>query len=591
MMKIRENPIIYLAGKMWKYSEGTRKNVVLFFVLFTIANSIELLEPLLVAKILNTIQAEGVNEGNILRLFLYLAGFLGITLSFWSFHGPARVIENTNAFRTYVNYRRYLITGVMALPLEWHTDHHSGDTIDKIERGSGGLEGFSEGTFEVISLLVKLIGSYIILVYFNIHSAYIVLFMVVLAFGIIVKFDYILTGQYKELNKVGNKISEKIYDAISNITTIIILRVEKIVAKSIFEKMMSPLNLLKKNYKINEWKWFLVSVCTSLTTILVLGSYLFSHYWSGEIILIGSLYALYGYVANINNLFFNFADFYGRKVRQRASVANSEELAKDFKDKDKISTQMPANWKELKIDSLTFSYHSEKEPDVHLDDVSLTIRYGERAALIGESGSGKTTFLKVVRDLYHPRSLNLYLDSRRIPEGFSGISSSIALIPQDPEIFATTILENITIGVDHDIDFVRKFTDMARFTDVVERLPKKFDSSIVEKGVNLSGGEKQRLALARGLMACEDKSIVLLDEPTSSIDSANELAIYHNIFDAFKDKAIISSIHRLHLLPLFDTIYFFRDGRIVASGTLAELLEKSEEFRTLWQKYHETANT
>ena len=590
-MKIRENPIIYLAGKMWKYSEGTRKNVVLFFVLFTIANSIELLEPLLVAKILNTIQAEGVNEGNILRLFLYLAGFLGITLSFWSFHGPARVIENTNAFRTYVNYRRYLITGVMALPLEWHTDHHSGDTIDKIERGSGGLEGFSEGTFEVISLLVKLIGSYIILVYFNIHSAYIVLFMVVLAFGIIVKFDYILTGQYKELNKVGNKISEKIYDAISNITTIIILRVEKIVAKSIFEKMMSPLNLLKKNYKINEWKWFLVSVCTSLTTILVLGSYLFSHYWSGEIILIGSLYALYGYVANINNLFFNFADFYGRKVRQRASVANSEELAKDFKDKDKISTQMPANWKEMKIDSLTFSYNSEKEPDVHLDDVSLTIRYGERAALIGESGSGKTTFLKVVRDLYHPRSLNLYLDSRRIPEGFSGISSSIALIPQDPEIFATTILENITIGVDHDIDFVRKFTDMARFTDVVERLPKKFDSSIVEKGVNLSGGEKQRLALARGLMACEDKSIVLLDEPTSSIDSANELVIYHNIFDAFKDKAIISSIHRLHLLPLFDTIYFFRDGRIVASGTLAELLEKSEEFRTLWQKYHETANT
>src|SRR3989338_3364084 len=589
-MKIRENPIIYLAGKMWKYSEGTRKNVVLFFVLFTIANSIELLEPLLVAKILNTIQAEGVNEGNILRLFLYLAGFLGITLSFWSFHGPARVIENTNAFRTYVNYSRYLITGVMALPLEWHTDHHSGDTIDKIERGSGGLEGFSEGTFEVISLLVKLIGSYIILVYFNIHSAYIVLFMVVLAFGIIVKFDYILTGQYKELNKVGNKISEKIYDAISNITTIIILRVEKIVANSIFEKMMSPLNLLKKNYKINEWKWFLVSVCTSLTTILVLGSYLFSHYWSGEIILIGSLYALYGYVANINNLFFNFADFYGRKVRQRASVANSEELAKDFKDKDKISTQMPANWKEMKIDSLTFSYHSEKKPDVHIDDVSLTIRYGERAALIGESGSGKTTFLKVVRDLYHPRSLNLYLDSRRIPEGFSGISSSIALIPQDPEIFATTIVENITIGVDHDIDFVRKFTDMARFTDVVERLPKKYDSSVVEKGVNLSGGEKQRLALARGLMACEDKSIVLLDEPTSSIDSANELVIYHNIFDAFKDKAIISSIHRLHLLPLFDTIYFFRDGRIFASRTLAKLLEKSEEFRTLWQKYHETAN-
>lgn len=591
MMNIKENPLVYLAGKMWKYSKGTRKNVVLFFILFTIANSIELLEPLLVAKILNTIQAEGVNEGNIMRLFLYLSGFIAITLSFWSFWGPGRIIENINAFKVYVNYRRNLISGVMSLPLEWHTDHHSGDTIDKIERGSSGLSGFSEGTYEVMTLLVQLVGSYIALVYFNIHSAYIVLFMVFLAFSIIVRFDYILTAQYRELNKIGNKISEKIYDAISNITTIIILRVEKVVTKSIFEKMMSPFNLVKKNYKINELKWFLVSVCTSLTTILVLGSYIFSRYWYGEIILIGSVYALYGYVAKINSLFFNFADFYGRKVRQKASVENSEELAKDFVGESKASTEMPSHWRELKIESLTFSYHSEKEPDVHLDDVSMTIRRGERIALIGESGSGKTTFLKVVRDLYHPRNLKLYLDGRYVPEGFPGISSSIALIPQDPEIFATTILENITIGVDYDMDFIRKFTDMANFTEVAMRLPKKFDSSIVEKGVNLSGGEKQRLALARGLLACEDKSIVLLDEPTSSVDSANELKIYHNIFEAFQDKAIISSIHRLHLLPLFDKVYFFRDGRIIASGTLPELLEKSEEFRTLWQKYHETSNT
>ena len=91
-MKIIENPIIYLTREMWRFSTGTRKNIVLFFVLFTVANSIELLEPLLVAKILNTVQIEGVTQNNILRLLLYLAGFLGITLSFWSFHGPARII-------------------------------------------------------------------------------------------------------------------------------------------------------------------------------------------------------------------------------------------------------------------------------------------------------------------------------------------------------------------------------------------------------------------------------------------------------------------------------------------------------------------
>ena len=131
---------------------------------------------------------------------------------------------------------------------------------------------------------------------------------------------------------------------------------------------------------------------------------------------------------------------------------------------------------------------------------------------------------------------------------------------------------------------------MARFTDVAERLPKKLDSFIFEKGVNLSGGEKQRLALARGLMACVDKAIVLLDEPTSSVDTKNELEIYHNIFREFKEKTILASVHRLHLLSLFDTIYYFKGGKIIASGTLDELLATSAEFQDLWEKYHVAGN-
>src|SRR3989344_1549623 len=126
---------------------------------------------------------------------------------------------------------------------------------------------------------------------------------------------------------------------------------------------------------------------------------------------------------------------------------------------------------------------------------------------------------------------------------------------------------------------------MAMFTDVVKRLPRGLNSSIVEKGVNLSGGEKQRLALARGLMASEDKSILLLDEPTSSVDSRNELKIYENIFSKFKNKTILSSIHRLHLLSLFDTILLFKNGQIAASGTFDEILKNSEEFKDMWSKY------
>ena len=116
--------------------------------------------------------------------------------------------------------------------------------------------------------------------------------------------------------------------------------------------------------------------------------------------------------------------------------------------------------------------------------------------------------------------------------GFKSISSYISLIPQDPEIFSSTIKENITLGLSFSDKEIKKFTDLARFSDVVKKLPKGLNSSIVEKGVNLSGGEKQRLALSRGLLASEDKEIILLDEPTSSVDSKNELLIYQNIYDS-----------------------------------------------------------
>jgi ABC-type multidrug transport system fused ATPase/permease subunit len=239
------------------------------------------------------------------------------------------------------------------------------------------------------------------------------------------------------------------------------------------------------------------------------------------------------------------------------------------------------------VKNLDFSYPGGEKRELHLADVALTIGRGERIALVGASGSGKTTLLKVIRNLYHPEEIDLQVDGVPITGGFEGICRAIALVPQDPEIFATTIKENITLGAEYDAETIRRFTDMARFTEVADSLPKKLDSAINEKGVNLSGGQRQRLALARGLLACEDKPVVLLDEPTSSIDIATEMMIYRNIFQGFSGKAILSSIHRLHLLPLFDRIYFFDQGRIIGSGTLNELLSSCPEFRDLWEQYSE----
>lgn len=584
-----QNPLRYLFGKTWHYSAGNRHKIVWYWLMFIVAETISLLfYPLVMAKIMNVLQKQGVTAANIRFLLELLALTLVNNLVFWSLHGPGRLIERANAFKARVNYRKYLLRGIMTLPMEWHVDHHSGDTIDKIEKGATALFQFSESSFEVIYALVQLAVSYAMLVYFSRSAAYIVFAMMCLTAWITMRFDRVLIGQYRELNHAENNISESVFDAISNITTVIILRVERLVFEAIVRKVEKPYELFKRNNRISETKWFLTSVCCAMMTALVLGAYFWHNVGVAQGILMGNIYILMKYLDKIGELFFKFTGMYGDILQRKAKVLNAEELTRDFRTENFTNHVLPKDWKQLRIDGLSFSYQNGDNANLHLDNVSLGIDRGERIAFIGESGSGKTTCLKVMRDLYHPRSITLSVDGKVLPQGFEGISRAIALVPQNPEIFATTILENITLGAEYDPAFVRRFTDMACFTDVVESLPHGLDSSIKEKGVNLSGGQQQRLALARGLLACHDKDIILLDEPTSSIDTANEMSIYQNIFREFGGKTIISSIHRLHLLPLFHRIYFFSDGQIIASGSLNELLLTCPEFQGLWQQYHES---
>ncbi|MDO8566303.1 MAG: ABC transporter ATP-binding protein [Candidatus Moranbacteria bacterium] len=581
------NPIFFLARKMWKFSESNRSRVVLYFFLFVAANAVSLLEPLIVAKILNTVQEQGITFANLHTFFILLSLFILQTIAFWIFHGPARVLEECNAFLVRANYKRYLLDGTIGLPLEWHTEHHSGDTIDKIEKGTKALFNFSEHGFRFIETGVRFIGSIIALALFNLNTIFIVLLVTLIAIRIIMRFDKTLVKQYRLLNSAENKISAKIYDVISNISTVIILRVEQLLSKDLWKNIMKPFPLYAGNTKLNEWKWFTASMVSGTMIAFVLGFYGYFALLHGEVILVGTLFALYSYTGRINEIFYNFADLYSDTVRWRTSIQNAEELSDNFRAVEPEG-DIVHEWKICNIRSLTFSYHSQDDADLHLDNVSLSIRRGEKIAVIGESGSGKTTFLKIIRGLYTPASVTVSLDGRELPDGFISMKNDIALIPQEPEIFATTIRENITMGVDRTENEIQKYMDIARFSSVVERLPNGLESSVVERGVNLSGGEKQRLALVRGLLASEDKSMILLDESTSSVDAQNEIAIYENIFSTYADKTIIASIHKLHLLRMFDTIYIFDKGIISAFGSFNELLQKSQLFAEMWQKYTQT---
>jgi ATP-binding cassette subfamily B protein len=167
-MRKNQNPLSYLLRKTWQYSDGNKSKIVLYWAMFITANIIDLVSgPIVWAKIIDVITKQGITKENIGLLLTLLSLTLLTDVLFWSFHGPARLIERINAFKARANYRKHLLKGVMSLPMGWHVDHHSGDTIDRIEKGASGLYSFSENSFLVISAIVQFLVSYAMLIYFS----------------------------------------------------------------------------------------------------------------------------------------------------------------------------------------------------------------------------------------------------------------------------------------------------------------------------------------------------------------------------------------------------------------------------------------
>ncbi len=579
-----KNPLVYLFGRMWKYSEGNRKIVILYLLMLIVSEIINTFwTPIVMANMMNVVESEGVTESSLKKLLVLLALLpVGSALS-WLFHGPARYMEECNAFLARAKYSEHQLQGVMNLPLEWHNEHHTGDTIDKIEKGSSSIYEFSSETFQFVKPVIKLFGCVGAVIYFSNVSAIIVVGIMLLGVLITIKIDSICGALIREISKKENIISESIHDAINNISTVITLRVEKPVFDSIVHKIMSPFEPFRRNNRLNETKWSLVAMCCSIMTVLVYLTYFLEHKNSQVGISTGSFFLVVNYLEKISELFYQFTGLYGWTIRRKFRLQNGELLSKDFKQTSFTNHLLPKDWRELRVENLTFSYNTDNGSQ-HLDDISFALHRGEKIAVVGETGSGKSTLLKVIRDLYHPQEGRLFVDGSLIPTGFEGISRAISLVQQDPEIFERSIRENITLGAEYDDQKIEQYAEVACFAGVALSLPKSYDSLIKEKGVNLSGGQVQRLALTRGLLASDDKDIVLLDEPTSSLDPATATTVFSNILNQFRKKTVMSSVHTLQILPMFDRVFMFSKGKIVGMGTIADLLANCPEFAEMWRK-------
>jgi subfamily B ATP-binding cassette protein MsbA len=227
---------------------------------------------------------------------------------------------------------------------------------------------------------------------------------------------------------------------------------------------------------------------------------------------------------------------------------------------------------DIKVNNISFKYDG-KEENV-FNKLSLNINNGERVALVGKSGSGKSTIANLLPRFYEIQSGTITLDGIPISEfKLSELRSSFAIVSQHVHLFNDTILNNIAYASEnkYTIEEIKKAADLAHATEFIEKLDNGFDTIIGENGTTLSGGQRQRIAIARALL--QKAPILILDEATSALDNESEKAIQNALEELEKGKTVITIAHRLSTIENSDRIYVFEDGEIIEEGRHNELLE------------------
>ena len=581
------NPYVSLMKTAWRYARKEKKRFVQIYCLFILASVVSAMNPLLYGWFINTIQQKGISQMHYVWIFAGL--FLLLKLMDWGFHGPARIMERNLAFKLGRNFLQELYHQSLHLPVKWHQDHHSGATISRIRKAYEALKGFFQNGFMYLYTLTKFISSFTAMIFFSPLFGLVGVGIGIITVYLIFRFDKPFMAAVDETNEKEHIVSGSLFDSLSNIITVITLRLEKRMEKSLLGKVNDIYPSFRKSVRINEWKWFVADILVTLIYAVTAIGYIYQHTRPGSVFMLGSLVALLGFVTQFTSVFHDVAYQYTQIVQYNTDVQTARFIPKAYNQHHlpDVSVDLPEHWKNIDIRGLNFSHNAayatgKKAHSLH--DISMRIEKGKRIALIGPSGSGKSTLMAVLRGLYDPAAgTEIHVDGEAANTDFSILAASITLFPQEPEIFENTVEHNITLGLPFTEEEVMEVCDTAHFADVVRQLPRGLQSNMQEKGVNLSGGQKQRLALARGILAARGSDIVLLDEPTSSVDPATEVKIYEKMFAACADKAVISSLHRLYLLRYFDYIYVLEDGRIADEGTFAQLRSNSALFNELWQ--------
>jgi ATP-binding cassette subfamily B protein len=469
--------------------------------------------------------------------------------------------------------------------LGFHLDRKTGGLARDIERGTNGISFLLRFTlFNIVPTILEiLLVAAILLVVFNVGYVLAILVAVVVYVVFSIKITEWRTKFVREANARDNQSNSRAIDSLLNYETVKYFNNERYEAELYDQDLDEWEKARLKNRlslaTLNAGQALIIGVALIVIMAMAVGEVA-----SGEITL-GDFTMINAYLIQLF-IPLNALGFVYREIRQ--ALVNVERLFKLLGDKPAIQDAPDAkplvvDNGEVRFEHIHFAYRPDRPI---LQDVNFTIPAGHTVAVVGASGAGKSTLARLLFRFYEVNKGAIRIDGQDIRDVTQdSLRSAIGVVPQDTVLFNDTLYRNLAYGrPEATEEEVYRAARMAHLEDFIHSLPEGYETKVGERGLKLSGGEKQRVAIARVIL--KNPPLLILDEATSSLDSLSEQAILGALKEVSQQRTTLVIAHRLSTIRDANTILVMDGGRIVESGSHNDLLARGGHYAHLWEQQH-----
>jgi len=468
---------------------------------------------------------------------------------------------------------------LLRLPISYHKEKKMGEIIQRATRGSEFLLMIVESIgFTVVPSLLTLVIALGILFWVKWQLAIILLLILVIYTLITIYQTKPIIKSHTKLNKAYEKFYGNLYDSVLNIETVKSNTGE---VREIEKLTKASKKIIKQRYSfVKAWNnlSFWQKTVFSFGFVLIFAVSLFL--LQLKIISVGELIMFIGYVNLSYSPLVELAQNYRWIKRGMTAIKRTVNLLKIKSEEyqKKKGKKLKKIKGEVEFKNVTFGYKNQPV----LQNLSFKVKAGEVIALVGESGVGKTTLVDLISCYYKPSKGKILIDGIDITKiDLTSLREKIAVVPQEVTLFNDTIKNNIKYGkpraTEKEIIEAAKAANAHQF---IEKFPKKYNQIVGERGIKLSTGQKQRIAIARALL--KNPKILILDEATSSLDSKTEKLVQEALKRLIKNRTTFIIAHRLSTVTQADKILVLKNGKIVERGNHKELIKKGRFYRELY---------